>query len=155
MNYRDVISSSSGNLYPQSHDNRIALKFDRHPDSAAAEVLAKFHRDYQSKNSFPQCCGGKTQLAMSEIKDTQSNWQERIIYQHFQIYHNSQSIHHYVVMVWKLCMYSVIRYWHQAKFPTGRMPDNNLSTTTKWQNNFTHGALSCYRVHWRKFASVV
>ena len=47
---RDVISSSSGNLYPQSHDNRIALKFDRHPDSVAAEVLVKFHRDYQRKN---------------------------------------------------------------------------------------------------------
>ena len=48
---RDVISSSFGNLYPQSHDNRIALKFDRYPDSAAAEVLVKFNRDYQSKKT--------------------------------------------------------------------------------------------------------
>ena len=35
-----------------------------------------------------------------------------------KLFHNFQGIYHYIVNLWTFCVYSIIRYWHHAKFVT-------------------------------------
>ena len=38
--------------------------------------------------------------------------------------HNFQCSRHYTVNLWQFCVYSLIRYWHYAKFVTGHRKKN-------------------------------
>ena len=61
-----------------------------------------------------------------------------------KFFYNFQGIHHYASNLWQLCVYLIIRYWHHAKFATGR-----ITICVRKQNSnksVTQCEISCHSV---------
>ena len=67
-------------------------------------------------------------------------WVEHAIY---NVRNSRHTIDSYIVNLWKVCVYSIIRYWHQVKFAT-RSWITIWAPKTKWQKGVTQGAISCH-----------